>query len=353
MPTVQTLADLLQTVPDPAEGEDLAVYATRMDGVGRDSLIQSNAYRIKLGMTLLADPSMPSKGKGRRQWQADQAKRLNLGDRRIRDILQAAESVRGWADRLPTEVLDRKLEAIPKAVQAVAEGRDPDASKPRKPKADPATAWGMFVARVLDRLDRLEPALRSAALHDLMEEVQARLAQPTTKAEKPTKTSNKVEKPSKATKKPSRKAEAPPEPVQPKPPEPVQPTPEQRLVTAYDALNDAWIAIRAGRPAPQGWYTIPAPFGLYKAILGEDGDQVAEDVQMFATYYGQGQVGPAGALAEAALRRAFPHIDRIRGEAPQPPKKPTKKGKSGSATALPDLDAIKAHVRSAVAEQTK
>lgn len=183
-PRPGSVAELLAAVPPRNANEPLDAYTSRLDGTGRQSLIVANAHRLAVGMALLDDPLRPKKktpnpstGLNRTQWEDQEAQRLNLQARQLRNILAAAEAVRRIsADRLPKEVLDRRIDCVARAAKAAAEiakanGGAFPAGTPlpgdfqavaQKAALDPVARW---VAR-LDALTKAQRKLKQAIKDD-------------------------------------------------------------------------------------------------------------------------------------------------------------------------------------------
>jgi DNA adenine methylase len=155
-----TLAGLLQAVPAFADGTDLGVFvaglvadASKLDKRGRDALVAANVRRYRIGQAWAK--AMPKKRQDREAWMRAQGEAHGIGLTRVRQIVRASTALdvaikEVSADGLPIAVLDRKLEAIPVAVKAVLDGRDPDVRVNRK-KVVPTTPEErrvLFLAKV-------------------------------------------------------------------------------------------------------------------------------------------------------------------------------------------------------------
>jgi len=166
------------------KGEGLDAYLGRLDklAVAHEKLqakeqVNSVMYRLLLGGELL--DHLPKTHK--RKWQDEQAKKLGYQDgRTIRHWISAhnaVEEARSWEEPLPTAVLDRSIERVPKAVEMFREHGDPD-YQPEPVKLTPkmkAKAWPKIIGRYIQvALGLPDPA---QALRDLIAAAQQALAQ--------------------------------------------------------------------------------------------------------------------------------------------------------------------------------
>lgn len=155
-----TLAGLLQAVPEYQEGADLDAFvhglvaeAAKLDQRSRDALVHANIRRVRIGEAWRR--SMPKKRADRESWMRARGEAIGVGLTRVKQMVRAATAIEQAlqavpADRLPIRVLDRRLEAIPRAVKAVLSGDDPDLRTSKK-RAVPETSEArqeMFVTRV-------------------------------------------------------------------------------------------------------------------------------------------------------------------------------------------------------------
>ena len=126
----QTIADLLQTIPDPDPSQTAESYLTTLADTGYQAQVQANAYRIKLGLTLLAHK--PSARKGVTAWETENAGRLGIEVRQLRNYCAAAKTVSAIATTLAVTVLDRPLAKVVVEAKRLQAGQ-PSACRPASP----------------------------------------------------------------------------------------------------------------------------------------------------------------------------------------------------------------------------
>ena len=124
-PPPGSVAYLLSTLDSIQDGQTVEDYTQHLAITGVTAQVNANAYRLKLGLELLA--AAPKPREGRTEWEAQQAERLGVKPRQFRNILSAARSVRLLATEMPIAVLDRPLTKLPAATKAIKNGQDPDA----------------------------------------------------------------------------------------------------------------------------------------------------------------------------------------------------------------------------------
>ncbi len=90
-----TIADLLAQLPEPAADQTAATYIAQRADTGHQAQVQANAYRIKLGLALLA--SKPAARKGVSEWEAASAERLGIEVRQLRTYCTTAKTVSATA----------------------------------------------------------------------------------------------------------------------------------------------------------------------------------------------------------------------------------------------------------------
>ena len=136
-PAEPTVAAELAKLGELEEGGDFDAYTAVLATESHTSQIAANLSRIKLGITL--NSAGPKPRNGRKAWQEAQSARLGIRPRQLRTILATAQVI--LAVELPIAVLDRPLEKVVKAAEAIKAGRDPDAkreisTKPSKPAGE-------------------------------------------------------------------------------------------------------------------------------------------------------------------------------------------------------------------------
>ena len=132
-PPAGTVAYLLWELPSIQEGETAEMYTHQLAREGVNAQVSANAYRLKLGLELLA--VAPKARDGRMKWEEEQADRLAFKPRQLRHILGAAKAVRVLATKMPIAVLDRPLVKLVAAAKAIKNGVDPDAVAEKSEKA--------------------------------------------------------------------------------------------------------------------------------------------------------------------------------------------------------------------------
>ena len=154
-PPPGTVAYLLSTLDSIQDGQTVEEYTHHLAITGVTAQVNANAYRLKLGLELLA--AAPKPRAGRTEWEAQQAERLGVKPRQFRNILGAAKAVRLLATEMPIAVLDRPLTKLPAAAKAIKNHADPDAAV-AKNETIPKTASDVVDAAVR----KLEAAIGSS-----------------------------------------------------------------------------------------------------------------------------------------------------------------------------------------------
>lgn len=174
-PPPGTVAHLLSTLDSIQDGQTVDEYTQHLAITGVTAQVNANAYRLKLGLELLA--SAPKPREGRTEWEAQQADRLGVKPRQFRNILGAARGVRLLATEMPIAVLDRPLTRLVAAAKAIKNGGDPDAVADRKSIQKTADErWVAAVKRVQAVLADLPPDARLERLLELEAQIKEQLA---------------------------------------------------------------------------------------------------------------------------------------------------------------------------------
>ena len=145
MPEPATIADLLAQLPEPAQDQSAAHYIAQLADTGHQAQVQANAYRIKLGLALLA--AKPAARKGVSEWEAASAERLGIEVRQLRTYCATAKTVSATAATMPLAVLDRPLNKVVVEAKRLQAGLPSD-KPPRKPR-DPRQYAVNAVVRLL------------------------------------------------------------------------------------------------------------------------------------------------------------------------------------------------------------
>lgn len=162
-PPAGSLGALLATVPDPTADQDLISYTLHLATTSHASQVVANLHRIKLGMILLTE--QPKAKDGVTEWQVDQAKRLGILPRQLRNVLGAAKAVRTvLATQLPItaeQLLDRPLTRVVAAVNAIKHSKDPDADRAtRGPRRTAAKLAEVAIEKLVAAVNRVPAADR-------------------------------------------------------------------------------------------------------------------------------------------------------------------------------------------------
>ena len=147
MPEPATIADLLAQLPEPAADQTAAAYIAQLADTGHQAQaqVQANAYRIKLGLALLA--SKPAARRGVSAWEAASAERLGIEVRQLRTYCATAKTVSGSAATMPVAVLDRALNKVVVEAKRLQAGQPSD--KPPRKQRDPRQDAVNAVVRLL------------------------------------------------------------------------------------------------------------------------------------------------------------------------------------------------------------
>jgi hypothetical protein len=135
-PEPATIADLLAQLPEPGPKQTAATYIAQLATTGHQAQVQANAYRIKLGLALLA--AKPVARKGVSEWEAASAERLGIEVRQLRTYCATAKTVSTTAATMPVAVLDRALNKVVVEAKRLQAGlpSDKPQRKPRDPRQD-------------------------------------------------------------------------------------------------------------------------------------------------------------------------------------------------------------------------
>jgi len=132
--------------------------------------VQPNAYRIKLGLTLLAHK--PSARKGVTAWEAETAKLLGVEVRQVRTYCATAKTVNAIASELAVTVLDRPLQKVVAEAKRRQAGLPSD--KPPRKQRDP---YREAVGAVMRLVQQVAPEQQMAWLDTFRIDTEVALAQ--------------------------------------------------------------------------------------------------------------------------------------------------------------------------------
>lgn len=165
-----TIADLLAQLPEPGPKQSAATYLAQLATTGHRAQVQANAYRIKLGLTLLANK--PALRKGVTAWETESAKRLGIEVRQLRTYCATAKTVSAMAATMAVEVLDRPLAKVVAEAKRLQAGLPSD-KPPRKPREPRQEA----VHAAMRLLLQVPPEQRAAWLETFCVDVELALAE--------------------------------------------------------------------------------------------------------------------------------------------------------------------------------
>lgn len=146
--------------PRAAKPKDLLKWLAEVDGHAQGAA--RAAYLV--GRALVA--IRPEHGKVG-SWLEEQAKIIDRSARTLRLYMQVAEAVdTDSATPLPISVLDRPLRDIPEAIQAVREGRDPDAQPKKARGTNKTQQWRQRAKNLIKAVPRAsrKPLLKALFL---------------------------------------------------------------------------------------------------------------------------------------------------------------------------------------------
>ncbi len=142
-----TIADLLNQLPDPAPDQTPESYLAALSTTAQTAQIHANAYRIKLGQTLLA--SKPKARSGVTAWEAAHAERMGIEVRQVRNYCAIAKVVTQSAGKMPAAALDRPMTKVVAEAKQLQSG-EPSNKPPRKPR-DPQQEAIAAVVRLVEK----------------------------------------------------------------------------------------------------------------------------------------------------------------------------------------------------------
>lgn len=148
-PPPQTIADLLSQLPDPAPDQTPESYLTSLSTTAQTAQIHANAYRIKLGLTMLAGKPKVRSGVG--AWETTHAERLGIDVRQVRKYCATAQVVSAMGGQMPVTALDRPLTKVVAEAKQLQAGQPSD-KPPRKPR-EPYTEAVRAVVRLLQQVE--------------------------------------------------------------------------------------------------------------------------------------------------------------------------------------------------------
>ncbi len=166
----QTIADLLSTIPDPDPTQTAEAYLATLADTGHQAQVQANAYRIKLGLALLA--SKPAARKGVTAWETETAQRLGVDARQVRTYCATAKTVNAMANQLAVTVLDRPLQKVVVEAKRLQAGQPSD--KPPRKQRDP---YREAVGAVMRLVQKVAPEQQMAWLDTFRIDTEVALAQ--------------------------------------------------------------------------------------------------------------------------------------------------------------------------------
>ncbi len=145
----QTIHDLLNQLPDPAPDQPPESYLSSLSTTAQTAQIHANAYRIKLGQTLLA--SKPKARSGVTAWEAAHAERLGIDVRQVRRYCTTAQVVTAMAQQMPVAALDRPMTKVVAEAKHLQAGQPTD--KPPRKQREPYTEAVRAVVRLLQQVE--------------------------------------------------------------------------------------------------------------------------------------------------------------------------------------------------------